>query len=85
MTKHGAAYLAASFLTTRHVDAVAGDYIDWIDGQDRENVAIDALLAASRVSKNPAKVLAAAAARYDEFDPLIPEEDPEPPVQGGDD
>lgn len=67
MTKTGAAYLAASFLTSRRVAEVATDYIAWIDSKTTAAAAIDALLAASRVSKNPDKVLAQAAVYYPTF------------------
>lgn len=69
MTKTGAAYLAASFLTSQRVAEVAADYIEWIDAQTTEAIALDALLAASRSSKSPALVLAKADDYVEEFTP----------------
>lgn len=68
LTNRGIAYLAASFLTSQRQAEIAADYEAWIDDQAVEDDAIDALLAASRSSKNPDKVLANAAAIYDGFD-----------------
>ena len=74
MTKIGAAYLAASFLTTTHLADVADDYLDWIDAQvGSDDRAVDALLAACRSSKSPAKVLAQAAVYYADFADGVPE------------
>lgn len=76
MTKQGVARLAASFLTSRRVEEIAADYIDWIDEQDVEAAAIDALLGAAKSSKNPTRVLAKADALYaelkelDDYDPV---------------
>lgn len=64
MDKTGAAYLAASFLTTHNVVSVSTDYLAWIDDQVTEATAILALLASANESKNPDRVMAEADAFY---------------------
>lgn len=66
--KNGAATLAASFLTHENVAAVAADYITWVNAQVTAETAINSLLAAANVSKDPDKVLVEAARYYELFE-----------------
>ena len=72
MDKYSAAYLAASFLTSRNVDGVAADYLTWIGAQARENAAVPTLMKVARSSKNPTQVLANADAAYSAMATLVP-------------
>lgn len=78
ITKYGAAYMAASQLTSRpHVQTlVAAQYVSWIDDQVSEELAINALLGAMRSSKNSDRVLVRANQLYTEIPAVDQADDP---------
>lgn len=63
-TKTGIAWLAAGFLSSRRQAAIAADYLTWINAQDTEVTALDALMMAAQSSKSPRRVLQAADVHY---------------------
>ena len=77
LTKYGAARLAAGKVTAseRRRDAVAADFVAWLDAKSDLSTAVDALISASGLSKYPVRVLAIAEELYGEIDAL-PEADP---------
>lgn len=79
-SKYAAARQAATRLTTRHVSAIADRYLQWIEAQADEQQAVDSLMVASALSKDPDAVLAAAAMAYGEIPdvpdgPIVDQED----------
>lgn len=69
LTATGAAFQAAGKISAlpKHRDAVASQYLDWIEDQPDESRASQALLAAADSSNRPSYVLVAAADLYAEF------------------
>lgn len=73
LSKYGAAQFAAGRLTTLNRDAVADQYLSWIESKPLDYAAVDALLGVADSSKSPAQVLVLADELYELMD-IFPSE-----------
>lgn len=68
LSKHGVAQTAAAKITRRNPDKYADKFVEWIDSKTHQTAAMDALNAASDLSKHPRIILALAEQFYQTLD-----------------